>query len=126
MQVLGGSIVEAIDWVQDKLATTRPLAERTLFSLITGNKVQETEQGFMLFEADDEVRNHHTQVNRAARPHGKRGRGRKRARQRRSSKMQHMKKQTDSVEVVSEEAKALETVSDIIQSYLEGDHHAIS
>ena len=34
---IGISINEAIDWAQDKLITTRPLAERTLFALIAAS-----------------------------------------------------------------------------------------
>lgn len=123
MQILGGSIVEAIDWVQDKLATTRPLAESTVFSLIAKKKIKETEQGFTLLEAEDEVYNqHNNQVSRGARPHGKRARvSRKRTRQRRSSKMKHMVKQTDTVEVMSDEAQALSDLSDLLKRYSEGD-----
>jgi hypothetical protein len=54
MQLIGGSIQEAIDWTQDHLLTTRPLAERTLFSMLTDKKVRETADGFMLIEADGE------------------------------------------------------------------------
>jgi len=54
MRQIGGSIQEAIDWTQDHLGTTRPLAERTLFTLLTEKRAQETEAGFMLGEVGDE------------------------------------------------------------------------
>lgn len=53
-QLLGESIREAIDWTQDKLRSTRPIAERVLFSLLNERKAQETEAGFMLLEVDEE------------------------------------------------------------------------
>ena len=58
---IGESIIEAIDWTQDKLRTTRPLAERTLFSLLAEKRVTETETGYMLAEdiEDDEVHRKH-------------------------------------------------------------------
>ena len=46
-------IHEAIDWMQDRLLTTRPLAERTLFSLIAKRRVIETDDGYILSEAAD-------------------------------------------------------------------------
>jgi len=46
-------IHEAIDWIQDRLLTTRPLAERTLFSLIAKRRVIETDDGYILSEAAD-------------------------------------------------------------------------
>jgi hypothetical protein len=60
---IGSSISEAIDWTQDQLHTTRPLAERTLFSLMACDAVDETEQGFVLLEDDDEeLEKHHRKV----------------------------------------------------------------
>jgi hypothetical protein len=58
---IGDSIIEAIDWTQDQLKTTRPLAERTLFSLLAEKRVTETDAGFMLAEdiEDDEVKRKH-------------------------------------------------------------------
>lgn len=53
-RVIGESISDAIDWTQDKLRSTRPLAESVLFSLLTDKKVRETEQGFVLLEDEDE------------------------------------------------------------------------
>jgi hypothetical protein len=69
--LIGGSIQEAIDWTQDRLATTRPLAESTLFSLIASKQVKETATGFVLAEADgeDEMRKRHS----AAKVKGSRG-----------------------------------------------------
>ncbi len=58
MKNIGESIQEAIDWTQDHLTTTRPLAEQTLFSLILEHKVRETEEGFVLMEAEDEIEKH--------------------------------------------------------------------
>lgn len=59
---IGDSIQEAIDWTQDRLATTRPLAERTLFSLLVEHAVEETDDGFILIEAEDELEKHHKRV----------------------------------------------------------------
>ena len=60
MKLIGVSINEAIDWAQDRLTTTRPLAERTLFSLLADKLAAETEDGFILLEdADDEPEKHH-------------------------------------------------------------------
>ena len=58
---IGDSIIEAIDWTQDRLKTTRPLAERTLFSLLAEKRVTETDAGFVLAEdiEDDEVQRKH-------------------------------------------------------------------
>lgn len=64
--LIGESIQDAIDWTQDRLATTRPLAEGTLFSLMADKKVQETELGYVLLEADEEIERRHVKV-RAAR-----------------------------------------------------------
>ena len=51
MTQIGVGIHEAIDWMQDRLLTTRPLAERTLFSLIAKREVIETDDGYILSEA---------------------------------------------------------------------------
>jgi len=51
---IGLSIHEAIDWVQDRLTTTRPVAEETLFTLITSKQVIETDAGFVLTEAEED------------------------------------------------------------------------
>ncbi len=51
---IGISIQEAIDWTQDQLVTTRPLAERTLFVMLAKHRVTETETGYMLAEDADE------------------------------------------------------------------------
>lgn len=61
---IGDSIQEAIDWTQDRLATTRPLAERTLFLLLSAKQVTETEAGFMLSEDinDEELFKKHVNV----------------------------------------------------------------
>jgi hypothetical protein len=63
MKTIGISINEAIDWTQDRLQTTRPLAENTLFSLLHTRIVEETEDGFVLLEADDdEIKKHYNNV----------------------------------------------------------------
>lgn len=62
MKNIGSSINEAIDWTQDRLSTTRPLAERTLFSLLESEIVEETDEGFVLVEAEEEAEKHHTKV----------------------------------------------------------------
>jgi hypothetical protein len=54
MHLLGTTIQEAIDWTQDRLRTTRPLAERTLFSLLADKRVRETQDGFVMVEDTDE------------------------------------------------------------------------
>jgi hypothetical protein len=54
MRLIGESIQEAIDWTQDTLATTRPLAEGTLFTLLKEHAVRETADGFVLMEKDEE------------------------------------------------------------------------
>lgn len=72
MRLIGNSIQEAIDWTQDFLRTTRPLAERTLFSMLSDKKVKETEQGFVLVEAEegeDEAKKRHHAIRHAS--HGK-------------------------------------------------------
>lgn len=53
MKLIGGSIQEAIDWTQDHLRTTRPLAESTLFSMLAAKSVTLTEAGFVLLEEED-------------------------------------------------------------------------
>lgn len=72
MRLIGNSIQEAIDWTQDFLRTTRPLAERTLFSMLSDKKVKETEQGFVLVEeeeGEDEAKKRHHAIRHAS--HGK-------------------------------------------------------
>jgi len=60
MKFIGDSINEAIDWTQDRLVTTRPLAERTLFAMLSDKKAHETEQGYMILEdSDDELQKRH-------------------------------------------------------------------
>lgn len=58
MKNIGSTISEAIDWTQDRLTTTRPLAERTLFSLLEAEFVEETEDGFVLLKEDEEPEKH--------------------------------------------------------------------
>jgi hypothetical protein len=53
-RVIGQSIGEAIDWTQDKLRTTRPIAETILFALLDKKLARETDLGFVLFENDDD------------------------------------------------------------------------
>lgn len=94
MKIIGDSIQEAIDWTQDFLCTTRPLAERTLFSLLADAKIVETEVGFVLNETDEEevkkrhtTAKHHFSKNRTRfKFHAKR----KNAKQRFVSKMKHL------------------------------------
>jgi prophage tail gpP-like protein len=54
MRAIGTSISEAIDWMQDRLVTTRPLAERTLFALLAKRRITETAVGFVLIEDANE------------------------------------------------------------------------
>jgi hypothetical protein len=68
---IGVSINEAIDWTQDRLMTTRPMAERTLFSLLAEHRITETEAGFMLVEDEDEnekLKKTHNALKTAKRP----------------------------------------------------------
>jgi hypothetical protein len=62
MKLIGSSIQDAIDWTQDRLVTTRPLAERTLFSLINSHIVQETEEGFVILSEAEEPEEHHNRA----------------------------------------------------------------
>jgi hypothetical protein len=55
MRNIGSSIIDAIDWTQDTLRSTRPDAEHVLFALMDDRKVHETEDGFLLEADDDEV-----------------------------------------------------------------------
>jgi hypothetical protein len=52
--IIGGSIVEAIDWSQDQLRCTRPEAERALFSLMEQNLIVEAEDGFGYPDDEDQ------------------------------------------------------------------------
>lgn len=94
MRILGESITAAIDWVQDNLTTTRPLAERTLYSLIEAKQVAETQKGYVLWEDEDEeakhLKHHHNRVHHRSRPRatGKLTHAQKKARQR--WKMKHL------------------------------------
>jgi hypothetical protein len=54
MKIIGISINEAIDWTQDLFLTTRPIAEKTLFSLLKDRSVKETEEGYVLVEEEGE------------------------------------------------------------------------
>jgi hypothetical protein len=56
-RVIGQSISEAIDWAQDKMRTTRPIAETVLFSMIKDHKVTEGNEGFLFEAADNEEDN---------------------------------------------------------------------
>ncbi len=86
--IIGISINEAIDWTQDRLKTTRPLAERTLFSLLSDKTIVETDDGYMLSEeAAEEVENRHNSTKR----NSSKIKVGKIAKQRYSSRMKHMK-----------------------------------
>lgn len=63
---IGESIIDAINWTQDRLGSTRPIAEAVLFSLLTEKKAKETTVGFMLFEDDDDDDDKIQQLNRVA------------------------------------------------------------
>jgi hypothetical protein len=56
MRFIGDSISEAIDWTQDLLQTTRPIAETVLFSLLADKSAAETEDGFLLEVEDEEIK----------------------------------------------------------------------
>lgn len=76
--LIGESIFEAIDWTQDRFETTRPIAERTLFMLLAESAVKETDKGFLLVEAEDEVdKRYHKARGHAAKNRSKFRMGRK-------------------------------------------------
>jgi hypothetical protein len=90
--IIGDSIQNAIDWTQDELRTTRPLAESTLFTMLETALVTETEQGYMLHEEDEEERTRtmrkiHT---KATAPQNKNHMARRHFKKH-STRMQHMK-----------------------------------
>jgi hypothetical protein len=53
-RVIGQSISEAIDWAQDTMRTTRPIAETVLFSMIKDRKVTEANDGFLFETTEDD------------------------------------------------------------------------
>jgi len=53
---IGDDRREAIDWLQDWLVTTRPIAERTMISLLKDGIAVTTDGGIMLTEDDDDVK----------------------------------------------------------------------
>lgn len=60
--IIGSTIMEAIDWTQDRFVTTRPIAERTLFSMLSSNVIEETENGYVLLETDEETEKHYNRT----------------------------------------------------------------
>jgi hypothetical protein len=60
MKIIGNTIQEAIDWTQDLCETTRPMAEYTLFSLLSSKLITETEEGYTLLEDEEEALKHFT------------------------------------------------------------------
>lgn len=60
--IIGSTIIEAIDWTQDRFVTTRPIAERTLFSMLSSNIIEETEDGYVLLENDEEPEKHYNKT----------------------------------------------------------------
>jgi hypothetical protein len=52
-RVIAQSISEAIDWTQDRMRSTRPIAETVLFSMIKDRKITERNEGF-IFEASED------------------------------------------------------------------------
>ena len=92
MKIIGTDIIEAIDWTQDKFRTTRPIAEKTLFSLLNDRTVKETEEGFVLTEDETEAEKHFTnQKNNMAKNWSRRSKI-KFHRKRKSIHMQNLKK----------------------------------
>lgn len=67
---IGDDRREAIDWLQDWLATTRPIAERTMISLLRDGIAITTDGGIMLTEDEDDVKR---KSRSRARSHGKSG-----------------------------------------------------
>jgi hypothetical protein len=88
LRVIGQSIHEAIDWTQDRLQTTRPLAERVLFNLLHEETVLESPMGFVLQEdkSDDEEMRKHLRSIRTTRPRAVRSHRRARLRPKRRLK----------------------------------------
>lgn len=74
LRLIGGSIQQAIDWTQDTLQSTRPLAEDVLFRLLERRQVTECGVGFLLQESEDEdeMRKHLHHAKAHARPRGHR------------------------------------------------------
>ncbi len=58
--IIGSSIVEAINWSQDRLRCSRPDAERALFALLEQAVIVEAEDGFGYADEDEaEVKSKH-------------------------------------------------------------------
>lgn len=54
-RLIGSNRREAIDWVQDLLLTTRPIAERAVLSALAEGKAVERADGILLFEDEQEI-----------------------------------------------------------------------
>lgn len=97
---------EAIDWTQDTLRTTRPVAEATLSALLEDNAALETEQGVLLLEDDDEVQRrarnavHHVARTTKFRFHRRRGLLHERHKAMQRKKALHTLQWTDSAEAM--------------------------
>lgn len=59
---IGSDRRDAVGWLQDLLATTRPLAEAVLSESWAARKLVETSSGFMLLEDDEDVQARHSNV----------------------------------------------------------------
>lgn len=54
-RLIGVDIREAVNWTQDKLKTTRPLAEAVVSSMIADRVAIIGDSGIILFEDDEEI-----------------------------------------------------------------------
>lgn len=54
-RLIGRNRREAIDWAQDKLLTTRPIAEEVVSTMLEDRAAIIGDSGFILFESDNEV-----------------------------------------------------------------------
>lgn len=59
---IGADRRDAVDWLQDLLTTTRPLAEAVLSESWAAHGLISTNDGFMLLEDDEEVEARHANV----------------------------------------------------------------
>jgi hypothetical protein len=55
MKLIGDDRREAIDWLQDRLQLTRPVAEQAMISLMREKSAITTDEGIFLTEDEDET-----------------------------------------------------------------------
>lgn len=59
---IGSERRDAIDWTQDLLSTTRPVAEAVVAQVLAERRLVETAGGFFLLEDDDDMQTRHANV----------------------------------------------------------------